>query len=67
MYTFRKNKALQNLFVVIYKSGKPSTAVCHSTTFLLETRLSNRALLVNGKTWTGKRLFILISRWSSGD
>ena len=53
MYTFRKNKTLEKLFVAFYESGKPSAAVCHSTCLLLDARLSNGDLLVNGKTWTG--------------
>jgi putative intracellular protease/amidase len=53
MYTFKGNKDLQKLFVSFYESGKPSAAVCHSTTLLLEARTSNGDLLVKGKTWTG--------------
>jgi putative intracellular protease/amidase len=53
MYTFRGNKALEQLFVAFYESGKPAAAVCHSTTLLLEAKTSNGTLLVHGKTWTG--------------
>lgn len=53
MYTYRNNKALENLFVRFYESGKPAAAVCHSTTLLLDARKSNGELLVKGKTWTG--------------
>ena len=53
MYTFRGNKDLEKLFVAFYESGKPSAAVCHSTTLLLEAKKSNGELLVQGKTWTG--------------
>lgn len=53
MYTFKGNTDLQNLFVSFYESNKPSAAVCHSTTLLLETKKSNGELLVKGKTWTG--------------
>ncbi len=53
MYTFRGNKALEKLFTAFYESGKPSAAVCHSTTLLLEAKKSNGELLVKGKTWTG--------------
>lgn len=53
MYTFRGNKELESLFVSFYESGKPSAAVCHSTTLLLEAKKSNGELLVSGKTWTG--------------
>ena len=53
MYTFRGNAALEKLFVDFYESGKPSAAVCHSTTLLLEAKKSDGELLVHGKTWTG--------------
>ncbi|NUN10850.1 MAG: type 1 glutamine amidotransferase domain-containing protein [Ignavibacteriaceae bacterium] len=53
MYTFKGNKELEKLFVSFYESGKPSAAVCHSTTLLLEAKKSNGELLVSGKTWTG--------------
>ena len=53
MYTFRGNTGLQHLFVAFYEAGKPSAAVCHSTTLLLEATLSTGELLVSGKTWTG--------------
>lgn len=53
MYTFRGNKELEKLFVSFYEAGKPSAAVCHSTTLLLEAKKSDGNLLVKGKTWTG--------------
>ncbi|MCU0323732.1 MAG: type 1 glutamine amidotransferase domain-containing protein [Spirosomaceae bacterium] len=53
MYTYRGNKDLEKLFVAFYEAGKPSSAVCHSTTLLLEAKKSNGELLVKGKTWTG--------------
>ncbi|WP_420399786.1 type 1 glutamine amidotransferase domain-containing protein [Flagellimonas sp.] len=53
MYTFRSNKDLEQLFVNFYESKKPSAAVCHSTTLLLEAKISDGKLLVDGKTWTG--------------
>lgn len=53
MYTFKGNKELEKLFVAFYEAGKPSSAVCHSTTLLLEAKKSNGELLVKGKTWTG--------------
>ncbi len=53
MYTFRGNHALEQLFAAFYENGKPSAAVCHSTTLLLEARKSNGELIVQGKTWTG--------------
>ncbi len=53
MYTFRGNNELEKLFVAFYESGKPSAAVCHSTTLLLEAKKSDGELLIKGKTWTG--------------
>lgn len=53
MYTFKGNEDLQKLFTNFYESGKPSAAVCHSATLLLEAKKSNGELLVTGKTWTG--------------
>lgn len=53
MYTFRNNPALEKLFVSFYEAGKPSAAVCHSTTLLLEAKKSTGELLVTGKKWTG--------------
>jgi putative intracellular protease/amidase len=53
MYTFRGNQSLEKLFASFYESGKPSSAVCHSTALLLEANGSNGELLVKGKTWTG--------------
>lgn len=53
MYTFRGNTDLEKLFARFYEAGKPSAAVCHSTTLLLEARKSDGELIVAGKTWTG--------------
>ncbi|MDX1940521.1 MAG: type 1 glutamine amidotransferase domain-containing protein [Saprospiraceae bacterium] len=53
MYTYRGNKDLEKLFAAFYESGKPSAAVCHSTTLLLEAKQSDGELIVKGKTWTG--------------
>jgi len=53
MYTFKGNSILQKLFVSFYEAGKPSSAVCHATTLLLDAKKSNGELLVKGKTWTG--------------
>jgi putative intracellular protease/amidase len=53
MYTFRGNKDLERLFASFYEKGKPSAAVCHSTTLLLEAKDSEGNLIVHGKTWTG--------------
>ena len=53
MYTFRDNAALETLFAYFYEAGKPSAAVCHSTTLLLGAKQRDGKLIVDGKTWTG--------------
>jgi len=53
MYTFRGNKALESLFASFYEAGKPSAAVCHATSLLIDAKLSNGDFLVSGKKWTG--------------
>jgi putative intracellular protease/amidase len=53
MYTLRGNVDLEKLFARFYEAGKPSAAVCHSTTLLLGAKKSDGELIVAGKTWTG--------------
>jgi putative intracellular protease/amidase len=53
MFTFRGNHKLQKLIGDFYEAGRITALVCHATCLLLETRLSEGELLVNGKTWTG--------------
>ncbi len=53
MFTFRGNTVLQRLFADFYESGKPSAAVCHATTLLLEAVTSQGERIITGKTWTG--------------
>ena len=53
MYTFRGNEDLEKLFARFYEAEKPSAAVCHSVTLLLEAKKSDGSLIVDGKTWTG--------------
>ncbi|GAB4578007.1 MAG: type 1 glutamine amidotransferase domain-containing protein [Anaerolineales bacterium] len=53
MYTFKANAELEKLFAAFYETGKPSAAVCHSTTLLLSAKTSDGKLIVDGKTWTG--------------
>jgi putative intracellular protease/amidase len=53
MYTFKKNAELEKLFSAFYDAGKPSAAVCHSTTLLLSAKKNDGKLIVEGKTWTG--------------
>jgi putative intracellular protease/amidase len=53
MFTFRQNKALADLFMQFYNANKPSAALCHGTCLLLETRLADGSLLIQGKSMTG--------------
>jgi putative intracellular protease/amidase len=53
MYTFKGNQELMQFVGKFYETGKPTASVCHSTCVLLDTKLSNGKLLVDGKTWTG--------------
>jgi putative intracellular protease/amidase len=53
MVTFRGDAKLQKLVADFYETGKITALVCHGTCLLLETKLSNGTLLVDGKTWTG--------------
>jgi putative intracellular protease/amidase len=53
MYTFRDNKTLQNLVRTFYESGKPTAALCHGVSSLVDTKLSNGEYLIKGKKVTG--------------
>jgi putative intracellular protease/amidase len=53
MVTFPGDASLQKLVVDFYEAGKIVALVCHATCLLLETRLPEGRLLVEGKTWTG--------------
>jgi putative intracellular protease/amidase len=53
MYTFYRSEAVHALLGGFYEAGKPVAVICHATCALLEARLSDGSLLVEGKTWTG--------------
>lgn len=53
MVTFPGNTRLQQLVAAFHEAGKVTALICHGTCLLLETRLSDGRLLVEGKTWTG--------------
>jgi putative intracellular protease/amidase len=53
MYTFRGDERVHALATAFYEAGKVTAVICHATCALLETRLSDGRLLVEGKTWTG--------------
>jgi len=53
MVTMVDDEPLQKTIASHYEAGKVTAAVCHGTSVLLKTRLSDGSLLVEGKTWTG--------------
>jgi putative intracellular protease/amidase len=53
MYTFYRNEAVYAVLRDFYEAGKPLAVIYHATCALLETRLPDGRLLVEGKTWTG--------------
>jgi putative intracellular protease/amidase len=53
MFTFIDDARLHRFVADFYEAGKIVAAVCHATCALLKVRLSDRKLLVDGKTWTG--------------
>lgn len=53
MFTFREDPALHRLMRGFYESGKVLAALCHGTTALLDLRLSDGSLLIQGRTMTG--------------
>lgn len=53
MYTFYNDARVLKLIAEFYESGRITAVICHGTCALLEARLSDGRLLVEGKTWTG--------------
>ncbi len=53
MYTFHKNEKLAAKMAQFYEAGNVLAVVCHATCLLLDAKLSDGQLLVEGKTWTG--------------
>jgi putative intracellular protease/amidase len=53
MYTFRGDERVHGLVASFHEARKATAVICHATCVLLETRLADGALLVEGKTWTG--------------
>lgn len=53
MFTFRDDRTLQQLVRDFYESGKITAVVCHGTCVLLDLKLSNGKLLIEGKHITG--------------
>ncbi|EQB05875.1 type 1 glutamine amidotransferase domain-containing protein [Sphingobium baderi] len=53
LLTFKDDTALHALIAAFYETGKIVTLICHGSSLLLWTRLSNGKLLAEGKKWTG--------------
>jgi putative intracellular protease/amidase len=53
MVTFVDEPRVHELVRRFYEAGKVTAIVCHATSVLLKATLSDGALLVAGKTWTG--------------
>lgn len=52
MFTFRDNETLQGLIAAFYESGRPTAALCHGVTALLDVTLSDGRYLVEGRNVT---------------
>lgn len=53
MVTFENDTNLHKFIADFYEQGKVVGLICHGTSLLLWTRLSDGTLLADGKTWTG--------------
>lgn len=53
LLTFKNDTAPQALIAAFYEKGKIVTLICHGSSLLLWTHLSNGKLLAEGKKWTG--------------
>ncbi len=53
LITFRHDEKLQKFIANFYEAGKIVCTVCHGSSLLLWTKLSDGTLLADGKTWTG--------------
>jgi putative intracellular protease/amidase len=53
LLTFKDDIALHALIAAFYEKGKIVTLICHGSSLLLWTRLSNGKLLAEGRKWTG--------------
>lgn len=53
MFTFRDNAALQGLIRAFHASGKPTAALCHGVSALVDVKLDDGSYLVAGRKVTG--------------
>ncbi|HAA12530.1 MAG TPA: type 1 glutamine amidotransferase domain-containing protein [Cytophagales bacterium] len=53
LVTFKDDESLHQLIADFYEQEKVVGLICHGTSLLLWTRLSDGTMLADGKTWTG--------------
>lgn len=53
MFTFRGNAELQGLIRAFYDAGKPTAALCHGVSSLVDIKLDDGSYLVAGRNVTG--------------
>jgi putative intracellular protease/amidase len=53
MFGFRENTDLQQAIRTFYEQEKPTAALCHGVSALIDLRLSDDSYLIEGKTITG--------------
>jgi putative intracellular protease/amidase len=53
MFLFRQNEDLKRAIAAFYEAEKPTAALCHGVSALIDVQLSDGAYLVDGKTVTG--------------
>jgi putative intracellular protease/amidase len=53
MFTFRDNETLKEALRAFYEAEKPTAALCHGVSALIDVQLSDGSYLVEGKTMTG--------------
>lgn len=53
MFTFRDNAKLKSLIGEFYEAGKPTAALCHGVSALMDVMLSDGSRLIEGKRITG--------------
>lgn len=53
MFTFRDNEDVQHAIRGFYDAEKPTAALCHGVSAVIDLRLSDGSSLIEGKTITG--------------
>ena len=53
MFQFRDHADLKGAITYFYEAKKPTAALCHGTTALLDVQLSDGSYLITGRTMTG--------------